>query len=161
MGAAFGMSGPTLSGSKRDDSKTEERKHAPTQETGASKVLAGKKATQMWSTLPGTVKKIQEGGFMGRQGRFQSLSPSMSDKMDGKNMKSYTKFRSMSHDDDEINAFMANAQELGMFNIFYNMPKKNVGEIRKQITKKTNIIVNKNREKQQQLKDLYTQLEHL
>ena len=36
----------------------------------------------------------------------------------------------MSHD-DEIDRFMHHATELGMFNIFYNMPKKSVTEMRK------------------------------
>ena len=63
MGAAFGMSGPTLSGSKREDPKAEERTHAPVQEPG-NKLIAAKKATRGLTTnLPSMIK---EGPFGGR-----------------------------------------------------------------------------------------------
>ena len=53
MGAAFGMSGPTLSGSKRQDSKAEvERKHTTVQEAG-NKVLLGKKAVNKFMNAVG------------------------------------------------------------------------------------------------------------
>ena len=68
MGAAFGMSGPTLSGSKRDESKGEERVHATEQAVAGinPKVLGSKKATKfLGSTLPGSVKAPGEGAAFG------------------------------------------------------------------------------------------------
>jgi len=77
LGAAFGMSGPTLGSIKKDDGKSDEK--PMTFKDVNSKVMAGIAGKKVWKNITSSISnavKAVDGPLGGpRQARYQSLSP--------------------------------------------------------------------------------------